>query len=84
MGFAGLPDFSDMAAITCDNLIVFRAWVTDGILFRELVHVEQYRPLVSSGFHGFGVSVVTDAAATCDVPADAFLAVTSPPLVQHL
>lgn len=42
-------------------------------------------PLVSSGFHGFGVSVVTDAAAACDVPADAFLAVTSPPpLVQHL
>jgi hypothetical protein len=44
MGFAGLPDFSEMAAITCDNLIVFRARVTDGILFRELVHVEQYRP----------------------------------------
>jgi hypothetical protein len=45
MGFKSLPDFSQMAAITFGDVVVRHQPVTTGLLFHELVHVEQYRQL---------------------------------------
>lgn len=45
MGFANLPDFSQMAAITFCDVVVSHEPFTDGLLFHELAHVEQYRQL---------------------------------------
>jgi hypothetical protein len=50
MGFANLPDFGEMAAITFSNVVVSHVPFTDGLLFHELVHVEQYRRLGISRF----------------------------------
>lgn len=45
MGFSDLPDQSAMAAITFSDVVVSHQPVTMGLLFHELVHVEQYRQL---------------------------------------
>ena len=45
MGFSNLPGFSQMAAITFGDVVVSHMPFTDGLLFHELVHVEQYRQL---------------------------------------
>jgi len=45
MGFSGLPSFSSMAAITFGDVVVSQMPFADGLLFHELVHVEQYRQL---------------------------------------
>jgi len=43
VGFSNLPDFRAMAAITFGNVVVSHQPFTHGLLFHELVHVEQYR-----------------------------------------
>jgi hypothetical protein len=45
MGFANLPNFGEMAAITFSDVVVSHVPFTNGLLFHELVHVEQYRQL---------------------------------------
>ena len=45
LGFNNLPDQSTMAAITFSDCLVSHVPFTDGLLFHELVHVEQYRQL---------------------------------------
>jgi hypothetical protein len=45
LGFHNLPDFSTMAAITFENIVVAHGALADGTLFHELVHAEQYRQL---------------------------------------
>jgi hypothetical protein len=45
MGFLNLPDQSTMAAITFCDVVVSHEPFSDGLLFHELVHVEQYRQL---------------------------------------
>jgi hypothetical protein len=45
IGFRNLPDQSTMAAITFSDVVVSHVPVTNGLLFHELVHVEQYRQL---------------------------------------
>lgn len=45
MGFVNLPDFGQMAAITFSDVVVSHEPFTNGLLFHELVHVEQYRRL---------------------------------------
>jgi len=45
MGFSNLPDFSQMAAVTFSDVIVAHEPFSDGLLFHELVHAEQYRQL---------------------------------------
>jgi len=45
MRFSNLPDFSQMAAITFCDTVIAHVPFTDGLLFHELVHVEQYRQL---------------------------------------
>ena len=45
LGFTNLPDFQQMAAITFNDVVVSHGPFSDGLLFHELVHVEQYRQL---------------------------------------
>lgn len=45
MGFNNLPDQSKMGAITFSDVVVSHGPFSDGLLFHELVHVEQYRQL---------------------------------------
>jgi hypothetical protein len=45
MGLVNLPDFSTMVAVTFDDVVISHQPFTDGLLFHELVHVEQYRRL---------------------------------------
>jgi len=45
LGLSNLPDFSLMSAITFYDVVVSHEPFTDGLLFHELVHVEQYRQL---------------------------------------
>lgn len=45
LGFDNLPDQSTMGAITFSDTVVSHGPFTDGLLFHELVHVEQYRQL---------------------------------------
>jgi hypothetical protein len=50
MGFANLPDFSQMTAITFSDVVVSHVPFTNELLFHELVHVEQYRQLGTPQF----------------------------------
>jgi hypothetical protein len=50
LGFKNLPDQSTMAAITFCDVVVSHEPFSDGLLFHELVHVEQYRQLGISRF----------------------------------
>src|ERR1700674_4707496 len=45
LGFNNLPDQSTMAAITFSDVVVSYEAFWNGLLFHELVHVEQYRQL---------------------------------------
>jgi len=45
LGFTGLPDFTTMAAITFDDVVVFHDPLTPQLIFHELVHMVQYRLL---------------------------------------
>ena len=49
MGFTSLPDFSQMAAITFDDIVVSHELVTTGLLFHELVHTEPSRMMQVRG-----------------------------------
>jgi hypothetical protein len=50
MGFTNLPSFSTMAAVTFCDVVVSHQPFSDGLLFHELVHVEQYRQLGNRRF----------------------------------
>src|SRR6266568_7807870 len=45
LGFNNLPDQSAMAAITFCDVVVSHEPFSNGLLFHEFVHVEQYRQL---------------------------------------
>jgi len=45
LGFKNLPDQSRMGAITFSDVVVSHEPFSAGLLFHELVHVEQYRQL---------------------------------------
>jgi hypothetical protein len=45
LGFTNLPDQSGMGAITFSDVVVSHEPFRNGLLFHELVHVEQYRQL---------------------------------------
>jgi hypothetical protein len=45
LGFSNLPDQSRMGAITFFDVVVSHEAFSNGLLFHELVHVEQYRQL---------------------------------------
>lgn len=50
LGFSDLIDFSKMAAITFDDVVIFHDPLTPQLLFHELVHVVQYRLLGTDEF----------------------------------
>jgi hypothetical protein len=50
LGFKNLPDQSAMGAITFCDVVVSHERFSDGLLFHELVHVEQYRQLGTPRF----------------------------------
>ena len=45
LGFNNVPDQSTMGAITFCDAVVSHEPFSNGLLFHELVHVEQYRQL---------------------------------------
>jgi len=45
LGFSNLPDFSLISAITFYDVVVSHGPFSDGLLFHELVHVEQFRQI---------------------------------------
>jgi hypothetical protein len=45
LGFSNLPDFAHMAAVTFKDVVASHGPFSDGLLFHEFVHVEQYRQL---------------------------------------
>lgn len=58
LGFNNLPDQSTMGAITFSDVVVSHEPFSNGLVFHELVHVEQYRQLGIPRFselyvHGF-------------------------------
>src|ERR1700733_12706907 len=53
LGFNSLPDQSTMGAITFSDVVVSHEAFSDGLLFHELVHVEQYRQLGITRFSEF-------------------------------
>jgi hypothetical protein len=55
LGFRNLPDQSRMGAITFCDVVVSHEPFYDGLLFHELVHVEQYRQLGIPRFSEFYV-----------------------------
>jgi hypothetical protein len=55
LGFSNLPDQSVMAAVTFSDVVVSHELFSDGLLFHELVHVEQYRQLGIRRFSEFYV-----------------------------
>jgi hypothetical protein len=55
LGFNNLPDQSTMGAITFSDVVVSHGAFSDGLLFHELVHVEQYRQLGIPRFSEFYV-----------------------------
>ena len=55
LGFNNLPDQSIMGAITFSDVVVSHEAFSDGLLFHELVHVEQYRQLGIPRFSEFYV-----------------------------
>ncbi len=55
LGFSNLPDQSTMGAITFSEVVVSHEAFSDGLLFHELVHVEQYRQLGIPHFSEFYV-----------------------------
>lgn len=70
MGFANLPDFGEMAAITFSNVVVSHVPFTNGLLFHELVHVEQYRRLGISRFAELYVRGFLTGGGYDDIPLE--------------
>ena len=64
MGFPNLPDQSTMGAITFNDVVVSHEPFSSGLLFHELVHVEQYRQLGVPRFAELYVRGFLLAAAT--------------------
>jgi len=70
MGFTNLPDFSKMAAITFSDVVVSHGTFTTGLLFHELVHVEQYRQLGISRFSELYVRGFLDGGGYYGIPLE--------------
>ena len=64
LGFTGLPDFTTMAAITFDDVVVFHDPLTPQLIFHEMVHVLQYRLLGIEEFARLYVRGICKAATT--------------------
>ena len=69
-GFKNLPNFSTMAAITFSNAVVSHEPFTNGLLFHELVHVEQYRQLGIERFSELYVRGFLNGGGYFEIPLE--------------
>jgi hypothetical protein len=70
LGFNNLPDQSTMGAITFCNVVVSHEPFSNGLLFHELVHVEQYRQLGISRFSELYVSGLLNGGSYEAIPLE--------------
>src|ERR1700722_17012123 len=70
LGFNNLPDQSTMAAITFSDVVVSHEPFSDGLLFHELVQVEQYRQLGIPGFSELYVRGFLDGGSYDAIPLE--------------
>jgi len=70
LGFNNLPDFGTMIAITFGNVVVSHQPFTHGVLFHELVHVEQYRQLGIVEFSNLYVRGLLTEGGYEDIPLE--------------
>jgi hypothetical protein len=70
LGFDNLPDQSTMGAITFVEVIVSHVPFTNGLLFHELVHVEQYRQLGVQRFSELYVRGFLDGGSYEAIPLE--------------
>src|SRR5260370_24450765 len=70
MGFNNLPDQSTMRAITFSDVVVSHGAFSNGLLFHELVHVEQYRQLGVRRFSEFYVRGFLSAGGCNAIPLE--------------
>lgn len=70
LGFNNLPDQSAMAAITFSDIVVSHQEFTNGLLFHELVHVEQYQQLGVQRFAELYVRGFLDGGAYNAIPLE--------------
>ena len=70
LGFNNLPDQSAMAAITFSDVVVSHEAFSDGLLFHELVHVEQYRQLGVPRFSELYVRGFLDGGSYAAIPLE--------------
>lgn len=70
LGFSNLPDFAWMAAVTYADVIVSHEPFSDGLLFHEFVHAEQYRQLGVPHFATRYVSGFWSAGGYSGIPLE--------------
>jgi hypothetical protein len=70
LGFDNLPDQSSMAAITFFDTVVSHEPFTNGLLFHELVHVEQYRQLGVARFAALYVRGFLEGGGYFEIPLE--------------
>ncbi|MGA2696440.1 MAG: hypothetical protein ABSE92_10275 [Terriglobales bacterium] len=70
LGFNNLPDQSAMGAITYSDVVVAHVSFTNGLLFHELVHVEQYRQLGVSRFSDLYVRGFLNGGSYAAIPLE--------------
>jgi hypothetical protein len=70
MGFENLPDQSAMAAITFHDVVVSHEPFSPGLLFHELVHVEQYGQLGVPRFAEFYVRGFLNGGSYKGIPLE--------------
>jgi hypothetical protein len=72
IGFNDLPDQSTMAAITSADCVVSHVPFTDGLLFHELVHVEQYHQLGVARFADLYLRGFLNRGSYFEIPLESF------------
>lgn len=70
MGFANLPQFRQMAAITFVNVVVAQVDFTPALLFHELIHVVQYRQLGLAKFAELYVRGFLETSEYLSIPLE--------------
>jgi len=70
MGFSDLPSFTNMAAITYSDVVVSHEPFEFGLLFHELVHVEQYHQLGIPRFAELYVSGFLNGGSYDSIPLE--------------
>ena len=71
LGFKNLPDQSGMGAITFCDVVVSHEPFSNGLMFHELVHVEQYRQLGIPRFSELYVRGFLNAGSYEAIPLEA-------------